>query len=414
MKILVADDDRIARKVLRALLEEAGFEVETVEDGRHALARLLSAQPPHVAILDWMMPVMSGPEVCAKLRTARLNIRPYVLMLSSKTDKNAIIAGLDAGADDYLSKPFNLGELLARLRVADRVIAYEIEVHQHVEELEELTRRHQLLGELIAQPPAPPDGLAATDGTSPDIGSASLLEAVVLAAPPVTLAAEEVDQLVIRALRELGLDAAVWSAEAAAPPLRRVTYSAWAGFLLLPSHLWMDLLFEAEPAAVNALFERALHRPPSISHSQSFTAEALTIITSAFQSALQGKGVETLAPYGSQIQRIDRTFQHLPTAGHATVHCFDLTGSLFTLTIAHQLRVPQAKPTRNLHPLDVLAELYPPLAIAEVALLNQGTVLNERYIEKLRAFGDATGEAYPVQVIEPTPLAAFFNHGSKY
>jgi len=76
--------------------------------------------------------------------------------------------------------------------------------------------------------------------------------------------------------------------------------------------------------------------------------------------------------------------------------------------------VPQAKPTRNLHPLDVLAELYPPLAIAEVALLNQGTVLNERYIEKLRAFGDATGEAYPVQVIEPTPLAAFFNHGSKY
>jgi len=419
MKILVADDDRIARKVLRALLEEAGFEVETVEDGRHALAALVSPHPPHVAILDWMMPVLSGPEVCAKLRTARLKIRPYVLMLSSKTDKNDIVAGLDAGADDYLSKPFNLGELLARLRVANRVIEYEVEVQKHVEELEELTRRHQLLGELITQPSA--SVCVATEvledasevPAAPDSAAAPQSIEAATAAPPVTLATAEITRLVIRALAELGLQAALWPGEAGATPYRRVTYSAWAGCLLHPSHLWMDLLLEAEPAAVNALFERALHRPPSISDGQSFMAEALTIISTAFQTALQGLGVETLEPYLPQVQRVDRSFQSLPTASNTAVITYDISGSLFTLSVAHQLRPLLNKETGKLRSLDVLTDVYPPLGVAEVALLNRGTVLNERYIEKLRAFGEATAEAHPVPVIEPTTLAAFFNHGLK-
>src|SRR5512133_2285552 len=96
MKILVADDDRIARKVLRAFLEDASYEVVLAEDGKQAVEILMAAAPPPVVILDWVMPGMLGPEVCAKLRAARLRLRPYVLMLSAKNDKNEVVAGLDA------------------------------------------------------------------------------------------------------------------------------------------------------------------------------------------------------------------------------------------------------------------------------------------------------------------------------
>jgi sigma-B regulation protein RsbU (phosphoserine phosphatase) len=153
MKILVVDDDRIARKVLRAFLEEANYEVLVAEDGRSAIDMLLGGDAPPIVILDWVMPGMSGPEVCAKLRASRLKTRPYVLMLSAKTDKAEVVAGLDAGADDFLSKPFNLGELLARLRVAQRMIEYEFDLAKKIAEYESLEQRHQLLGELIATSP---------------------------------------------------------------------------------------------------------------------------------------------------------------------------------------------------------------------------------------------------------------------
>jgi len=114
MKILIVDDERAVRESLRRALELDGYEIELAADGEEALRRLELEPSPDAAILDVLMPGIDGLEVCRRLRL-RGNIVP-VLMLTARAEVDSRVAGLDAGADDYLPKPFALAELNARLR----------------------------------------------------------------------------------------------------------------------------------------------------------------------------------------------------------------------------------------------------------------------------------------------------------
>jgi len=114
MKILVVDDERAVRDSLRRALELEGYEIELAADGNEALARLESTDEPDAIILDVLMPGVDGLEVCRRLRSAGSTLP--VLMLTARTEVEDRVAGLDAGADDYVTKPFALEELLARTR----------------------------------------------------------------------------------------------------------------------------------------------------------------------------------------------------------------------------------------------------------------------------------------------------------
>ena len=114
MKILVVDDERAVRESLRRALELEGYEIELAADGREALERLEADSQPDALILDVLMPGVDGLEVCRRLR--RTGSRLPVLMLTARDAVENRVAGLDAGADDYLTKPFALEELLARIR----------------------------------------------------------------------------------------------------------------------------------------------------------------------------------------------------------------------------------------------------------------------------------------------------------
>jgi len=114
MKVLVVDDERAVRESLRRALELEGYAVELAADGEEALERLGAAVAADAVILDVLMPGIDGLEVCRRLR-AGANAVP-ILMLTARAEVDSRVAGLDAGADDYLSKPFALAELLARLR----------------------------------------------------------------------------------------------------------------------------------------------------------------------------------------------------------------------------------------------------------------------------------------------------------
>lgn len=118
MRVLVAEDDIRLAALLRETLEEAGWQVEVVNDGRAAYDRLLTDTGYDVALLDWMLPGMDGVSVARQLRG--IGIAVPVLMLTARGDVRDRIEGLDAGADDYLPKPFDLDELLARLRALYR------------------------------------------------------------------------------------------------------------------------------------------------------------------------------------------------------------------------------------------------------------------------------------------------------
>jgi two-component system cell cycle response regulator len=125
LKILIADDDTISRRLLEKTLEREGYEVVAVDNGRAALEQLSLPDGPRLALLDWMMPGMNGPGVCAEIREQ--TGRPYihVVLVSSRGTKRDIVAGLEAGADDYLTKPWDPAELTARLRVGQRILQLE-------------------------------------------------------------------------------------------------------------------------------------------------------------------------------------------------------------------------------------------------------------------------------------------------
>ncbi|HKI36308.1 MAG TPA: ATP-binding protein [Gemmataceae bacterium] len=117
MKILVAEDEKVSRCLLESVLTEWGHEVVAVGDGLAAWQVLKGPEPPPLAVLDWEMPGMVGPEVCRKVRALLVAPPPYLLLLTAKEGKDNIAAGLRAGANDYLSKPFDADELRARLDV---------------------------------------------------------------------------------------------------------------------------------------------------------------------------------------------------------------------------------------------------------------------------------------------------------
>ena len=124
-RILIADDDGLTRRLLHKTLEQAGYEVIVAENGCDALECLSSRNRPRLALLDWMMPGLDGLEVCREVRRHSENPYIYMILLTAKTSKEDVVRGLGAGADDYLTKPFDLEELKARLRSGERVLDLE-------------------------------------------------------------------------------------------------------------------------------------------------------------------------------------------------------------------------------------------------------------------------------------------------
>ena len=124
MKILIVDDDEDSRGLLQRFLTLLGHEVVAAENGEKAWD-LVKTLEIRFVISDWMMPVMNGLELCQRIRSADLPFYCYVMLLTAKGTKEALIEGMSAGADDFLAKPFNREELEVRVRAGERVVGLE-------------------------------------------------------------------------------------------------------------------------------------------------------------------------------------------------------------------------------------------------------------------------------------------------
>ena len=125
MNILIADDDAVSRRIMERMLLQIGYEVVQAENGSAAVEKLLAKNGPRLALLDWMMPELDGPQVCRQIRAAQESRYIYLTLLTSRDSREDLVAGLDAGADDYLIKPCNPAELRARLRTGHRILRLE-------------------------------------------------------------------------------------------------------------------------------------------------------------------------------------------------------------------------------------------------------------------------------------------------
>lgn len=145
MQIAIVDDDAIARKILRVGLTRQGYEVEEFSDGlaaweglQHSTSRLI--------ITDWMMPGMDGLELIRRLRSAGLEGYLYIILLTGRDDQSDIIAGLEAGADDYLVKPFDINELRARVNIGNRILSLESDLKAARNRMEYIAMHDSLTG----------------------------------------------------------------------------------------------------------------------------------------------------------------------------------------------------------------------------------------------------------------------------
>ncbi len=137
MKIIIAEDDALSRRLLETHLQRWGHEVHGFDDGMRALEAIRQAGEPTLAILDWMMPGLDGPEICRRIRLDSASAQPYLVLLTSKEGAESTVEGLKAGADDYVTKPFDAGVLRARVDVGIRVLELQNKLARRVRELEE-------------------------------------------------------------------------------------------------------------------------------------------------------------------------------------------------------------------------------------------------------------------------------------
>lgn len=146
MKILIAEDDPVSRCFLEVTLSKWDYEVISTCDGNEAWDAFQRESPP-IAILDWMMPGLDGAELCRRIRALQTDIVSYLILLTAKSEKGDVVAGLEAGADDYITKPFSRQELHARIEVGLRIGELQKNLAARIAELEDaLSRIKQLQG----------------------------------------------------------------------------------------------------------------------------------------------------------------------------------------------------------------------------------------------------------------------------
>ncbi len=149
MRVLIADDEATTRHLIQVTLGHWGFEVLVAEEGAGALSALRGSNPPEIALLDWIMPGIDGLEVCRRMRASPLSAPTYLILITARGGLENVIQGLEAGADDYVTKPFDPRELRARLHAGARVVQLQKTLLERNQALEEALKRVKLLQGLL-------------------------------------------------------------------------------------------------------------------------------------------------------------------------------------------------------------------------------------------------------------------------
>jgi phosphoserine phosphatase RsbU/P len=150
MKVLIADDEPLSRGLLESTLQMWGYKVVLAQDGTEAWQILQQKDAPRLALLDWVMPGLDGTEVCRRVRSTYPKEPIYLILITARMDREDMVTGLESGADDYLTKPFEPAELHARLKVGTRILDLQHSLAHRVRELEEALAHIKQLQGLIS------------------------------------------------------------------------------------------------------------------------------------------------------------------------------------------------------------------------------------------------------------------------
>jgi DNA-binding response OmpR family regulator len=211
MRILIAEDDSVSRRLLHAALAKWGYEIMVACDGNEAWKALHQPDPPSLLILDWLMPGMDGLEICRQARALPTVRSAYIILLTGRTTKEDIIQGLDAGADDYVTKPFDPGELRARVSVGVRVAQLQVSLADRVRELEDALAKVKTLSGMLPI-------CACCKKIRDDKGYWSQIETYISQHSSASFTHGLCPDCAVKTLKEAGIEASTSSFQSAQPP----------------------------------------------------------------------------------------------------------------------------------------------------------------------------------------------------
>jgi DNA-binding response OmpR family regulator len=404
MKVLVVDDDPSTQKIMKLLLEKSGYDPVIFGDGTKAFESAVGPDAPSLIVLDWMLPDMDGLSFCKKLRAANPKVRPYIIFLTSKREKGDAVTALDSGADDFVTKPFNVAEMHSRLRVGRRTLDYQRELQKQADAHASLGERTYLRGEISNKQ---------REAEAPKAEAAVAATAVKRAAKPTDFSNQEIRFLLSATLMEmrLVLEAAKLRNGAEPLSLRSCEYCAWGALMLPGDHAWLDVMVAVKTSTLTALFGKALTRKANseVEH-RYFLAELARAIVMGFMRTLERRGGGVHHPLMSRTVKVDtrNMFPALP----ADSRSYDLVieGEDVQLILAqHDCPLLELAPP-SLRELDVLAQPFPSKALSEVPMFMEGMVLTPRFIEKLIYHVETSEIEEPVKVRRPSGMAQYFNY----
>lgn len=402
MKVLVIDDDPNAQKILTAILQRASCTPILCPDVEEALRKCLEDDPPQLVICDWKNQGTDGPGFCKRLRADKRHERPYVLLLTARHSKEELAEGLDAGADDFVSKPFNLVELQARLRAAMRIARYQRDLVREITELNAVAERNKLLGEMLSQQHGAkvPKIMQSAAAAVASVKMASANQ------PAHEFGTYEIRYVVSSSLLELRLALESTKERLMPPNLRQEDFCAWAPIHLRSSGMWMDLLLSGSYSDAGHLLEKALGRKAgSAVEAQGFMAEIVRIISTAFMRTIRVKEPDTQQPFPPRALAVDADGPPPPMVPKTRCHDLNIEGRCFRLILcATPTPIEEIEPA-ELRELDILAEQLPPPSVSEVPLFKAGTIMSGRFVEKLHEQAELTRLDYKTRIIRPSPLA---------
>ncbi len=380
MKILIAEDDPNTGQFLKIILNKVGYDVVLAINGNQAWEILQQEDSPKLVILDWMMPGISGVELCQKLRATNEHIRTYIILLTAKTEKNDVIIGLKAGADDYITKPFNRIELIARLKVGERSLEIQSQLIQRIQNLEEMVRRNQLLGQALRNQSKPK-----TRSLPNNCG---------------------MDHILMNTLDEMGVKSLKVHNEATVQNGLIPHFVAWTSLYEVQNSTSIDLKIEISEASAKALYTKIV-KDTKFSEEKilDIMIEVLNMTLANCKTVFNQNGIQILTPFIPKAMTIVNFPSNSYEKENAKEFYFEGQDISFKLEVIEQLSPIEQKSLNELQPLQVVAKPVCWPGNKDRIILNKGILLNEFYILKLRDVLHRQDQELTVSVYQPSQLS---------
>lgn len=403
MKVLVIDDDPNAQKILRALFQRLGCDPIICNDAEAGLKQALGEEPPWIIVCDWKPPVLDTPAFCRQLRADTSRFRPYLIVLTTRSAKEDIATALDAGADDFITKPFNLIEMQARIRAAVRLVSYQCDLQRQARELATANERNKLLGEMLTNQ----NGTRIPKIMQESAAAVTAVRRATTATPsPHHFSQYDVRYIISSSLIELRLVLESAKERLLPPNLRNEDFCAWAPIFLPGSGQWIDLLLSGSYTSSAALFERSLHRKPvSTGENLSFMTELVRIISHGFLRSLALREPAASQPFTPKT--INLSVTPAPPPMVPRTHCHDLLveGCAFRLVLATSACPREEIAPTDLREMDILSEQLPPPGVSDLPLFHRGTVMSSHFVTKVRELTELSRVDYTALRHRPSLVA---------